>query len=1850
MSIDQDSVHKILEWEPLVGRLTRGQASSQSTAILLAPNLLLTCAHVLVEDASLGNQKLKDKKIEEIVNSAKERATQSGQHLNNEINNIILENKGIIDRIQDQCVWVGDSCASLNPFSFLHVSLRNTQGSSSIGAERLDFAIVGLNEPEKGWSSESIRAWKNLTPFILERSPDSFTTRDKVYILGYPLYEEIVEKLPKQKIKTYHTFNPRKISHIQTFITSGETCYLGYFEQANMFHRSGQQIGVTSINEGLSGAPVFNSQGEWLGFHHGVKGTEGLAVQVSAVADYIKKNAITLPLFELEDRFLRLLADHYYDQEEFELSILKRKFDKKKNELIFHTDRIYAELTIMGEEEKKEVDDAIDKPQYDQRLESYESTFKNKKKLNLEQILENEKIKEKKKQRRMIYGSPGVGKTMMSFRLALKAKELWPDCSALFLIQLSQLADSKEKDVNKVIATQCGFEREEQFIDLLKDKSFRDRAILLLDGYDEFPRESSHLCQQLLSKLITSFNTVILTSRPGMPYPRGFDKDCLELEIMGFDDENRNRYIQKFFEIALTGDKEKAAQKSAALTNSLDSDPLAKSLAHTPINLCFICCLTLEGKSLFSGERSITVSYFYHEMVKWSYKQEARPRLLETPYPLEIQDDEDPRSSNPKIDQLAEALEKVAWEAMRENTRDIPKGKLRGFFDWIDLGLINKSKKVYRFTHFTLQEYFAASALAQLYLKGDRREAESRVKEIKFNPHYQMVLSMTAGILSLEYEKEKEIGCEEEKYKTALESYFRHLYDDPRDSAQSYELQLFARCFEECVDPEALFDYYPKFIEEAIEYFKNAKWVELKYRLLNRNYKLLNHSQMKDEIIKDLSSKNQQAITVQLLYRLAESRNPLPSNIVQKLADICTESPKSKWRLDAIKIIVSLAKSRALIDSKEVHNALVECLTSPEAGAAANWARRAAAEALEELVKSKALTDSEGRQNALVKCLMSPEAGEVDKWIRYAAAKALGELARSGVLTEKSNEAQNALVECLTSPETGAAANWARRAAAGAFEELAKSRALTDSKKTQNALVKCLTSPEAGAAANWVRCAAVKVLEELVRSGVLNKESKEAQNALVKCLTSPEAGAAANWTRRAAARAFEELVKLRALADRKKTQNALVKCLTSPETGVAANWARRAAAKALEELVRSGVLNEEGKEAQNPLVECLTSPETGVAANSARRAAAKALEELVRSGVLNEEGKEAQNALVKCLMSKESGAAANWARRAAAKALEELVRSGVLNEESKEAQNALVECLMSPEAEAAANWTRRAAARALEELAKSRALTDSKKTQNALVKCLTSPETGVAANWARCAAAKALKELAKSRTLTDSKKTQNALVKCLTSPEVGAAANSARCAAAKALEELVRSRVLNEEGKEAQNALVKCLTSPETGAAANQARRAAARAFEELAKSRAFTDSKKTQNALVKCLMSPETGAAANQARCAAAKALEELVRSGVLNEEDKEAQNALVECLMSKEPGEAASLARCAAAEALAGLAKSRALTDSKKTQNALVECLTSPETGEAANQARRAAAEALAGLAKSRVLNEEGKEAQNALVECLTSPETGEAANQARCAAAKALEELVRSGVLNEEDKEAQNALVECLMSKEPGEAANQARCAAAEALEELAKSRVLTDSKKTQNALVECLRSPEKGDAANWARCAAAEALEELAKSKVLTDSEEAQNALAKCLRSPEKGDAANWARCAAAKALQELAKSRVLTDSKEVQNALVECLMSQETEEVAHEARCAVVEALQELAKLGALTDSEKTQNALVARLISEETGWAADEIRRAAAEALRVIAQTKDFQNREACYYSSLPFVSVEGKGKEKEEK
>ena len=87
-----------------------------------------------------------------------------------------------------------------------------------------------------------------------------------------------------------------------------------------------------------------------------------------------------------------------------------------------------------------------------------------------------------------------------------------------------------------------------------------------------------------------------------------------------------NKRIEKYLSHYFTYKEQ--PQKEQLLRQYLQH-PLPRSLAHIPINLQILCCLSTEDEKLFTSEQPPTMAVIYDHLVNWLYKRFLKDRSKE---------------------------------------------------------------------------------------------------------------------------------------------------------------------------------------------------------------------------------------------------------------------------------------------------------------------------------------------------------------------------------------------------------------------------------------------------------------------------------------------------------------------------------------------------------------------------------------------------------------------------------------------------------------------------------------------------------------------------------------------------------------------------------------------------------------------------------------------------------------------------------------------------------------------------------------------------------------------------------------------------------------------------------------------------------------------------------------------------------------------------------------------------------------------------------------------------------------------------------------------------------------------
>ncbi|CAF3414017.1 unnamed protein product, partial [Rotaria sp. Silwood2] len=456
-----------------------------------------------------------------------------------------------------------------------------------------------------------------------------------------------------------------------------------------------------------------------------------------------------------------------------------------------------------------------------------------------------DKCKDKLTKRVLVLGPPGIGKTTFCQYIAYKwsKDELFQQFKCLIYIRLRNLTSklyplrsSESYSLTDIIERECfrtypleNHEERNVLKHMLDDAS---NVLWLLDGYDEL-RVPDHLdwfMRELLDKQIE-----ILTSRPTTTVPYPYD---VYLEITGFTDENIHDYINKFFKTK--------SNEGTRLISFLQSALNIWGISHIPITLEIVCTLWNEHdrKEL---DQITTMTALYDDMMTWILRKYLSKILGD-----EVTNSKSNKTIYKECETVLMVLEKIAFSCMKTSSLMIDYKIIRkevedckgskneddlrlnvinvGLLVALDSDKIIDEEKDYYFIHLSFQEFLAARYLRR-WLESYSNEAKIFLKKYKYNPHYQLMMTFTAGLLTENY----------------VETFFELIEDEPHDLVGVRHLIVLIGCLEAINRKEhrkladRILDHIGRYLETLINYLSqpNLHIDENVYRLLGRSYGIL---------------------------------------------------------------------------------------------------------------------------------------------------------------------------------------------------------------------------------------------------------------------------------------------------------------------------------------------------------------------------------------------------------------------------------------------------------------------------------------------------------------------------------------------------------------------------------------------------------------------------------------------------------------------------------------------------------------------------------------------------------------------------------------------------------------------------------------------------------------------------------------------------------------------------------------------------------------------------------------------------------------------------------------------------
>ncbi|KAI8597347.1 NACHT domain-containing protein [Dissophora ornata] len=426
----------------------------------------------------------------------------------------------------------------------------------------------------------------------------------------------------------------------------------------------------------------------------------------------------------------------------------------------------------------------------------------------LDQLFEKRKLRDGSvniPKRILVQGRAGIGKTTLCKKLVHAHQTgLWRDhFDAVLWLPLRQLKAFKSRTLEGLLREKFftqGLSEGDSLAHALETYAKKGRVLFILDGLDEIVTDTQ--CDEgiaLRSFLRTLLRQqhVVITSRPS-----GLDRSLLpsidlELETVGFNQQN----VQDFLVKVLKPEAVRTVQ------DFIQQTPLIQGLVNIPVQLDVIC---FSWDSLPMDGPTITMTGLYQLMVRKLWCKDAL-LLRKTAGGKDLTPRQISKLAPQDIDELMatelQHLGYLAFKGMKNNHQiEFDEkallsaiGDLREYRATVKIGLLppqlletmkqtsflhtadadldaskSDSQQAWYFLHLTFQEYFAAAWIAQhLQVKQPHPSAgmmtveqtRAFVQEHKYNPRYEIVWWMVAGLLDGE----------------ALEEFFGLLQGSPRD-------------------------------------------------------------------------------------------------------------------------------------------------------------------------------------------------------------------------------------------------------------------------------------------------------------------------------------------------------------------------------------------------------------------------------------------------------------------------------------------------------------------------------------------------------------------------------------------------------------------------------------------------------------------------------------------------------------------------------------------------------------------------------------------------------------------------------------------------------------------------------------------------------------------------------------------------------------------------------------------------------------------------------------------------------------------------------------------------------------
>ena len=376
------------------------------------------------------------------------------------------------------------------------------------------------------------------------------------------------------------------------------------------------------------------------------------------------------------------------------------------------------------------------------------------------------------KQKILVVGRPGIGKTMFSTKILRnwasdnlfnETQKSQVDFKVAFLVKL-RMFNSRNQELNlREILDHSEYSTalSEELWNYIRHNP--ERVLLIFDGFDEYsgrtkineddiPYRNSEeermpvyfLMKKIVEGKILTGATILTTTRPNAVScitSLHFDKT---VEILGFSTEQVNNYVEKFT---------KEADKAETIKQHITSNLNLVAFCYVPVN-CFIICwclLELLGNTGFTSlptrlteiySIAVRMFYFSYDDDQYRHNKTEGQQFFLRPF----------KELSSPVQEVFKRLGKIALNGIKEGrlifeSHEVKDLESNGLFHRLPDARerpLGERREQYCFLHLTIQEFLAAKYLVDTYSSKDLQEFVSR--RIHFGK-WRVVMQFVAGLL-----------------------------------------------------------------------------------------------------------------------------------------------------------------------------------------------------------------------------------------------------------------------------------------------------------------------------------------------------------------------------------------------------------------------------------------------------------------------------------------------------------------------------------------------------------------------------------------------------------------------------------------------------------------------------------------------------------------------------------------------------------------------------------------------------------------------------------------------------------------------------------------------------------------------------------------------------------------------------------------------------------------------------------------------------------------------------------------------------------------------------------------------